>query len=241
LKPLKLPNEDKTFNIFNERLVEAERKLPTEKTERKETPSEKERKCAELRHERVMKLAEIMGYNEALGHWRDGITDYELAWELEKALQVPPEVRYQNRKQHWQWHESSWWMRRNTTTPPLTGYDGQGCSYEHGCVPECRYYPETGRIEDSEIIKEHEEENKKYKEKREEQNRRLGFLDTDTDDIKKQKWQEIHKLKNRILDRQLEYLHLHQHGGASCEGLKEIETAAYTEFYNNNNNKHKQI
>jgi hypothetical protein len=98
------------------------------------------------------------------------------------------------------------------------------------------FYAETGRIEDNEVIKEHEEENKKYKERREEENRRLGFNDDDSDDIKKQKWQEIHKLKNRILDQQLEYLHAHQHTWQSSEELKAIETAAYADYYNNKNN-----
>jgi hypothetical protein len=52
-----------------------------------------------------MKLSEIMGYQEALSHQRDGITEYELKWELQKGLRVPPEQRYQIRKQRWQWHD----------------------------------------------------------------------------------------------------------------------------------------
>jgi hypothetical protein len=231
LKPLKLPNEDKSFNIFNNRLVEVEHKLPAGKTDERESDSEKERKCAELRQERIMKLSQIMGYEEALSHWRDGITDYELKWELESALRVPPEVRYQKRKEHWNGHESSW-----TTRGINNGYDGYGCNQFTGCIPSCRFYAETGRIEDNEVIKEHEEENKKYKERREEENRRLGFNDDDSDDIKKQKWQEIHKLKNRILDQQLEYLHAHQHTWQSSEELKAIETAAYADYYSNNKN-----
>lgn len=69
------------------------------------------------------------------------------------------------------------------------------------------------------------------KKRREEENRKLGFNDNDSDDIKRAKWQEIRELKNRILDKQLEYLRIHQHGGASCEGLKEIETAVWAEYY----------
>jgi hypothetical protein len=30
------------------------------------------------------------------------------------------------------------------------GYDGYGCNQFTGCIPECRYYPEEGRIEDEE-------------------------------------------------------------------------------------------
>ena len=36
-----------------------------------------------------------------------------------------------------------------------TGYDGQGCNQFTGCIPECRFYPEYGRIEDEQVIEEH--------------------------------------------------------------------------------------
>jgi hypothetical protein len=35
---------------------------------------------------------------------------------------------------------------------PKNGYDGFGCRGQ-GSIPECRYCPETGRIEDSDILK----------------------------------------------------------------------------------------
>jgi hypothetical protein len=31
------------------------------------------------------------------------------------------------------------------------------------CIPECRFYPETGRIEDSEVIQKHREREKRYR------------------------------------------------------------------------------
>jgi hypothetical protein len=34
------------------------------------------------------------------------------------------------------------------------GYDGHRCNNGQ-CVPECRYYPEYGRIEDEEVIAAH--------------------------------------------------------------------------------------
>ena len=38
----------------------------------------------------------------------------------------------------------------------VNGYDGKGCN--NGVyVPECRYYPHTGRIEDEEVIESHNE------------------------------------------------------------------------------------
>ncbi|HEY7083077.1 MAG TPA: hypothetical protein VH500_25570 [Nitrososphaeraceae archaeon] len=32
----------------------------------------------------------------------------------------------------------------------LERYDGKGCNGFTGCIPECRYYPDKGRIEDEE-------------------------------------------------------------------------------------------
>jgi hypothetical protein len=226
----------KYLDNFIHRLESVEAKKGIIRDDYEETDSEKIWKCAELRHARVMKLAEVMGYDEALSWQRDGITEYELKCELEGAFRVPPEVRYQNKKKRWLWHESSWWMRRFTTIPPLTEYDGQGCNDITGCVPDCRFYEPTGRIEDDELIKQEEEENKKEKEMIEAEYRILGFNDNDSDDVRRQKWQEIHKLRSRILDEKLEYMHQTQHVGPSRERLKEIETTAWAEFYNNKNN-----
>lgn len=202
--------------------------------EGQETDSDKERKCAELRHARVMKLAEVMGYDEALSHWRENITAYELDWELQKALCVPPETRYQSLKKRWLWHESSWFMRRFTTTLPLTGYDGQGCN-STGCIPKCRFFEPIGWIEDDELKRLEEEEHKKEKEMIEARYRIMGFNDDDSDDIKRAKWAEIHELKSRILKQKLEYLEQRQHIGQSCDDLNAIEDAAWAEFYKTKN------
>jgi hypothetical protein len=35
-------------------------------------------------------------------------------------------------------------------------YDGYGCNNGE-CIPECRYYPKFGRIEDEEVIQRHKE------------------------------------------------------------------------------------
>jgi hypothetical protein len=45
---------------------------------------------------------------------------------------------------------------------PKNGYDGFGCRGQ-GCIPECRYCPETGRIEDSEVIQKHREREERYR------------------------------------------------------------------------------
>ena len=74
----------------------------------------------------------------------DAITQDELDFALKRKLREHPEERYQREKEHWYWHESSWSWRGLDAT----GYDGQGCNQFTGCVPECRYYAEYGRIED---------------------------------------------------------------------------------------------
>jgi hypothetical protein len=232
LKPPKSPSEDKELNIFNERLAQTERK---HSTEREETDIQKIWKCAELRHERIMKLAEVMGYEEALSWQRDGITDYELNWELECALRVSPERRYQSLKDRWLWHEPSWWMRRFTTLPPLTDYDWQGCN-NTGCIPSCRFYEATGTIEDSKLIKLEQEEHNKEEELIEAKYRMLGFNENDSDDVKRQKWAEIHELKSRIIKQKSEYLEQRQHSWQSCDDLKAIEDAAWAELYKSKNN-----
>ena len=65
--------------------------------------------------------------------------------------------------------------------------------------------------------------------------RLLGFNDDDSDDVKREKWAEIHEVKNRISDKQLEYLHIRQHGWQSSDDLKAIEDAAWAEFYKSKN------
>jgi hypothetical protein len=137
-------------------------------------------------------------------------------------------------------NKNTWWMRRFTTMPPLTDYDGQGCN-DTGCIPECRFFAETGRIDDSEITKLKEEENKKEKELIEAEYRILGFNDDDSDDVKRAKWAEIHELKRRILKEKSEYLEQRQHTWQSCDDLKAIEDAAWTEFYKSKNNNTEQL
>jgi hypothetical protein len=78
----------------------------------------------------------------------DGITQDELDFSLKRKLRMTPEQRYQREKQHWYWHESRWYWRG------VNGYDAYGCN-NGKCIPECRFYPEYGRIEDEEVIENH--------------------------------------------------------------------------------------
>jgi hypothetical protein len=44
-------------------------------------------------------------------------------------------------------------------------HDGKGCNQFTGCIPECGYYPEYGRIEDSEVIEEHNKYVESYRQR----------------------------------------------------------------------------
>jgi hypothetical protein len=73
------------------------------------------------------------------------ITVDEIEYGLKRALRVPREQRYQYKKYHWYWHESSYYKRG------LEAYDGKGCNGFTGCIPECKFFPEFGVIEDEEV------------------------------------------------------------------------------------------
>jgi hypothetical protein len=80
----------------------------------------------------------------------DSITQDESDYYLKMSLRTSPEERYQYKKKAWYFHKSSWCMRHDN------GYDGQGCN-NGKCIPDCRYYPKFGRIEDEEVIQRHKE------------------------------------------------------------------------------------
>ena len=111
---------------------------------REETDYEIEAKFAKLREARAKKT-NAHGDKTYEDVW-DEITQEELDYYKRKQLETPPEQRYQHKKEHWDFYDSSWSMRR------LNRYDGQGCNQFSGCVPHCRYYPEEGRIEDEEVL-----------------------------------------------------------------------------------------
>jgi hypothetical protein len=52
--------------------------------------------------------------------------------------------RYDEYKEHWYFHKSSWYMRG------LNVYDGQGCNGFTGCIPECKFYPKEGKLSEDE-------------------------------------------------------------------------------------------
>jgi hypothetical protein len=99
----------------------------------------------------------------------DTITQEELDWQLRQQLKVSPEDRYQHEKKHWYSHELSYLhqIKDENTGKYVDIIKEYGCGrYENnprGCVPECRYYSPTGRIEDSEVIQRHRELEKRYR------------------------------------------------------------------------------
>ncbi|HEY7570580.1 MAG TPA: hypothetical protein VH796_04345 [Nitrososphaeraceae archaeon] len=95
------------------------------------------------------KITDAFGNKTYEDVW-DSITQDESDFYLKMNLRVNPEDRYQDKKKAWYFHKSSWCMRHDN------GYDGQGCN-NGKCIPECRYYPEVGRIEDEEVIQRHKE------------------------------------------------------------------------------------
>jgi hypothetical protein len=101
------------------------------------------------------KITDAFGNKTYEDVW-DGITQDESEYYLKMNLRVSPEERYQLEKEAWYFHESSWYMRHDK------GYDGQGCNNGE-CIPECRYYPEFGRIEDEEVIQRHKEIEERYR------------------------------------------------------------------------------
>jgi hypothetical protein len=105
---------------------------------------------AYYRHVRAEKW-KALGHNPLIGEDYDhSIIQEELDFALKRKLWPSPEQRYQHEKS-WLFHESSWYVRG------LDGYDGQGCNQFTGCVEECRFYADQGRIEDEEVIAKHNE------------------------------------------------------------------------------------
>ena len=92
------------------------------------------------------------------------ITQDELDYYLKKKLRVPPEQRYQQKKQNWFFHELSYLHQTvDENGKPVDVVKESGCGHwsnngEEGvCVRGCKYYHKYGRIEDDEVLHEHKE------------------------------------------------------------------------------------
>jgi hypothetical protein len=140
---------------------------------RPETDAEIERRFAELQRARAKeRYGPVRTGDNLLTYvdlW-DEVTDEEIDYYMRKALEVPPEQRYQIAKKNPPYHESTWTSRgiHNEKTDyeydtsrgyyvRKPGYNGEkGCNKNTGCVPDCRFYPPTGRIEGDEVIAKYE-------------------------------------------------------------------------------------
>jgi len=94
----------------------------------------------------------------------DTITQDELDYYLKAKLREPPDQRYQRKKENWFFHDLSYLDQTVDENGKLVDIIKEsGCGHwdnnrEEGvCVPECKYYEKYGRIEDEEVIKEHNE------------------------------------------------------------------------------------
>jgi hypothetical protein len=100
----------------------------------------------------------------------------QLNYRLKSLLRISPEQRYQDEKKNFLFHDLSCYM--NDINDHDYNDDGslKGCTGE-GCVPECRFYPEYGRIEDDEVIQEHREIEERCK-----KNNEIIFIDIEGDE-----------------------------------------------------------
>ena len=117
---------------------------------------------AYYRHVRWEKLDEER--KEKIGHGYaidSTITQEELDYGLKMVLKhTTPEQRYQYKKQDIIFHELYYIEQKLDDKGIFRNVIKEyGCGYSNGsftgCVPECRYYHEYGRIEDDEYIEEH--------------------------------------------------------------------------------------
>ena len=101
----------------------------------------------------------------------DSVTQNELDYSLKRKLRMSPEQRYQHEKGNWFFHELSYLHQTvDENGKAVDIIKESGCGHwsnkaEEGgcCVPECRYYPEYGRIEDDEVIAEHKMREEEYR------------------------------------------------------------------------------
>lgn len=210
------------IDSFNKRLTEAESKVPAEVMGREETDEEIERRLKEMRGARAKEMygpARTDSNSHTYADLWDEVTDEEIDFELRKHLEVPPERRYQLAKKYPPYHEIGWTSRHihNESTGwvfdpnrkhyvRIPGYFvDKGCTKETGCVPDCRFYPETGRIEDDELVQLYEKwkrdrDSITLEEKREARQKVHNYMliyDDDTPEQAKQRYQKYLEYNNK--------------------------------------------
>jgi len=202
----------KSVDNFVNRLEAVETRKGIKNKNREPTDAEIESKFADYRHARARErhgpgLGGTLTYADL---W-DEVTNEEIDYYCKKALEIPPEERYQRAKKRPPYHEFAWTSRgiHNASTGyefdynrryyvRKPGYNGEkACNENTGCVPNCRFYPPMGRISDDEIIARHEKwkrdrDSTTLEEKREERQRVHDYNLVYDDDTPEQRlrWQQ---------------------------------------------------
>lgn len=153
--------------IYRLENVEAKKGIMKYGEEHEETAAETEARFAEYRHARARERhGPGPGGTFTYSDLWDEVTNEEIDFECREALKIPPEQRYQIAKKRPPYHEFVWTSRdiHNARTGwefddnlgyyvRIPGWHGEkGCNKNTGCVPDCRYFPPVGRIEDHEVI-----------------------------------------------------------------------------------------
>jgi hypothetical protein len=88
------------------------------------------------------RISNVNNYLDSLGFGNSEPNVFPVNQTQEKVLDQ--EQEYQRQKRRWEFHDSSWYMRGLDAK----GYDDKGCNQFTGCIKECPYYPEYGRVDD---------------------------------------------------------------------------------------------
>jgi hypothetical protein len=157
-----------------EKVEETKKNAREKKKNRSETDAEIEQRFAKMKRARAKERhgpARTGDNPLTYADLWDEVTDEEIDYYMRKALEVPPEQRYQIAKKRPPYHEYTWTSRgiHNESTGwefdpnrkyyvRIPGWNGEkGCNEKTGeCIPDCRFYPPTGRIEDDEVIAKYE-------------------------------------------------------------------------------------
>ena len=69
--------------------------------------------------------------------------------DIDRWLKLTPEERYQRKKKNNIWHDTGVYMLYGNS---YATSDKPGCAQDTGCIPECKYFEDSGRIEDDEVL-----------------------------------------------------------------------------------------
>ena len=74
---------------------------------------------------------------------------YRTTESMDDWLNLTPSQRYKRAKQEWSNHECSVYKRYGLY---YANKDKPGCSADNGCIEKCIYYPDTGSIDDEQVL-----------------------------------------------------------------------------------------